>query len=142
MARREEICRHLLADGIDKNKDLPVAPGAGIPQERFARYGISLAYDALVGLGPLAVPALIEALGDTHRHLAGSVILIIGAIRARESVDPLIRLMESDRDLAVYAIWALGEIGDARASTPLVKRLSDSSDIIVRASEEALKKIG
>ena len=101
----------------------------------------SAAYDALISLGTPAVTALVEALDDTHRPLVGSVILILGAIRARESVDPLIRLMESDRDLAGYAIWALGEIGDARASTPLLKRLSDSNSTIHLAAEEALKKI-
>ena len=102
----------------------------------------SEAYDALVRLGDQAVPALLEALGDIHRPLVGSVILILGAIRAPGSADSLIRLMESDEDLAGYAIWALGEIGDARASTPLLKRLSDSRAAIRSAAEDALRKIG
>jgi hypothetical protein len=102
----------------------------------------SEAYDALVRLGNRAVPALLEALGDIHRPLVGSVTLILGAIRAPGSADSLIRLMESDEDLAGYAIWALGEIGDARASTPLLKRLSDSRAAIRIAAEDALRKIG
>jgi hypothetical protein len=102
----------------------------------------SAAYDALVQTSEPALPALVEALGDSHRHLVGSVIFILGAIRARESVDTLVRLMESDQDLAGYAIWALGEIGDERASTPLMKRLSDNNRAIQRAAEEALRKIG
>ncbi|MGB7788478.1 HEAT repeat domain-containing protein [Methanoregula sp.] len=102
----------------------------------------SAAYDALVHTGDPAVPALVEALGDSHRNLVGSVIFILGAIRAPEAVDPLVRLMESDRDLAGYAIWALGEIGDPRASTPLVKRLSDGNNSLQMAAEEALRKIG
>jgi hypothetical protein len=102
----------------------------------------SAAYDALTQTGEPDLPALIEALGDSHRHLVGSVIIILGAIRAHESVDPLVRLMESEEDLAGYAIWALGEIGDGRASTPLVKRLSDRNSAIQRAAEEALRKIG
>jgi HEAT repeat protein len=101
----------------------------------------SEAYDALVRLGNQAVPALIEALGDIHRPLVGSVTLILGAIRAPGSVDSLIRLMESDKDLAGYAVWALGEIRDNRASTPLLKRLSDGNVAIRIAAEEALKKI-
>jgi hypothetical protein len=100
------------------------------------------AYDALVRLGPAAEPALVEALGDSHHHLLGSVILILGAIRAGTAVDPLIRIMESDQDLAGYAIWSLGEIGDRRASTPLMRCLSGSDSTIQHAAEEALKKLG
>jgi HEAT repeats/PBS lyase HEAT-like repeat len=102
----------------------------------------SEAYDALVRLDNQAIPALIEALGDVHRPLVGSIILILGAIRASGSVDLLIRLMGSDKELAGYAIWALGEIGDARASTPLLKCLSDGNADIRLAAEDALKKIG
>jgi HEAT repeat protein len=94
-----------------------------------------------VHAGEPAVPALVEALGDPGRYRAIPVILILGAIRARDSVESLIRLMESEADLAGSAIWALGEIGDARASTPLVKRLSDSSSTIRQAAEEALGKL-
>jgi hypothetical protein len=104
--------------------------------------GREAAYDALVRLGPAAEPALVEALGDSHRHLLGSVILILGAIRAGSAVDPLIRIMESDRDLAGHAIWSLGEIGDRRASTPLMRCLSGSNSTIHQAAEEALKKLG
>jgi hypothetical protein len=102
----------------------------------------SAAYDALVRIGPAAAPALTEALEDSHRYLVGSVILILGAIREKASVDPLIRIMESDRDLAPYAIWSLGEIGDDRASTPLIRCFADNNSTIQQAAEEALKKIG
>jgi HEAT repeats/PBS lyase HEAT-like repeat len=102
----------------------------------------SAAYDALIGLDNEAVPALIAALGDTHKPMVGSVILILGAIRARESVDLLIRLMESDGDLSGYAIWALGEIGDTRASTPVLKHLRNGNAAIRQAAEDALKKLG
>jgi HEAT repeat protein len=88
--------------------------------------------EAAVALGeigdPAAVKPLIEAAKpaatdrdtmDTNRHVADA----LGALRAKEAVDVLTKLLEQSRDgyTQVAAVDALGRIGDPAAVDALVK---------------------
>ena len=98
------------------------------------------AFDALMGLEDQAVPGLTEALGDPHEQVVVPCILLLGASRARAAIDPLLALLESGTGPKGYAVWALGEIGDDRAITPLT-RLLNSDDAKLRSdAERALGK--
>ncbi len=100
------------------------------------------AFDALVALGGPAVPFLIEALTDSHEHVVISSVIALGAIRAREAVGPLITLLDSGGDPALFAAWTLGEIGDDQAVTPLTKLLNSGDARLRTESEQALRKFG
>ncbi len=100
------------------------------------------AFDALVALGGTAVPFLIEALSDSHEHIVTSSVIALGTIRARDAVDPLLALLDSDGEHVMLAVWALGEIGDDRAVTPLTKFLNSSDARFRSESEQALRKFG
>lgn len=98
------------------------------------------AFDALLAMGEPAEPYLLEALGDSHNQVVIPVIIALATISSRGAVDPLIALLDAGGDPAVYAVWALGEIGDGRAITPLAKLLNSSDARLRSGAEEALHK--
>jgi hypothetical protein len=100
------------------------------------------AFDALLDLGEPAVPCLIEALADSHERVIIPAVIALGTIRACGAVDSLIALLDSGEDPAVHAAWALGEIGDDRAITPLTKLLNCNNAALRSGVEEALRKFG
>jgi len=98
------------------------------------------AFDALVVLGEPAVPHLVDALGDSHEQIVIPAIIALGAIRSPAAVDPLISLLDNGGRPARDAAWALGEIRDERATTPLSKRINISDTGLQSAAILALKK--
>lgn len=98
------------------------------------------AFDALVDLGDRAAACLVEALGDSHERVVMSAIIALGAIRARGAAEPLIALLEKGGRPVPCLIWALGEIGDTRAITPLARFLKSSNPQVRSGAELALKK--
>ncbi len=96
----------------------------------------------LVALGKDAVPELINALVD-RESLRRDIAVVMAEI-GEPAVDDLIELVNSTDDEMVMwaAVWALGEIGDARAYEPLMKLLgSEASLFFLRTVQEALEKI-
>jgi HEAT repeat protein len=85
----------------------------------------------------LRSPAALRAQIRVDRYYA---VHLLGKLRDRRAVDTLIPLL--DRDENNYNVaWALGEIGDARAISPLIVALS-SPDTVVRVSAiHALDKL-
>src|SRR6185437_3676274 len=71
--------------------------------------------EALVGLGPQAVPALVEALAKRpeHRKLIADALGLIGDLRAGAPLAPLID--DADANVRVAAAEALGRIGGTAA---------------------------
>jgi HEAT repeat protein len=101
----------------------------------------SAAFDVFTDLGPVAIPSLLEALRGTDEGIIWRAALILGARRSSEAVDDLIALIERDPPIRDAAIWALGEIGSRRASTPLMNLLMHGSGPASRQAADALKKI-
>lgn len=100
------------------------------------------AFDALITAGIRGVPHLIDALRDSHEQVVTSTSLALGALRAKDATEPLIALLEQNRDGIPAVIWALGEIRDSRAITPLTRFLNNRDPQIVAETEAALKKLG
>lgn len=100
------------------------------------------AFDALSELGKNTVPALCEALGDTSDEILWRASLLLGTLRAREAVDPLVHLLDRKGVIRECAIWSLGEIGDENVSTVLLKFIDADDPVIRQEACTALKKIG
>lgn len=98
------------------------------------------AFVALINAGEPAVPALIEALADSHEPVVSRAALALGALRSQDATEPLIALLETDRERIPAIIWALGEIRDSRAITSLTRFLNSSNPQIIKEAETALKK--
>jgi HEAT repeat protein len=100
------------------------------------------AFDALALPATGAASQLLAALEDTHDRIVWRAALILGALHAYEAVDPLITLLGRAGTTGQCAAWALGEIGDGRASPALLNHLSRGDPLVSREAAAALKKIG
>lgn len=98
------------------------------------------AFDALVEAGGCAVPHLIEALEDPHEQIVTGATLALGALQPQDATEALIVLLENGRGNISSILWALGEIRDNRAITPLTKFLNSSDPEIRTNAETALRK--
>jgi len=99
--------------------------------------------EAVVGLGTPAVPALIQALGDSDRNVRRAAAAALGAIGDPHAVPALIKAL-GDRDLYVRraAAGALGAIGDPQAVPALIQALGDSYSDVRRVAAGALGELG
>jgi len=100
------------------------------------------AFDALCAYGKPSVPLVCEALGNRNNEIVWRASLLLGALKAREAVGPLILLLGRGGLIRECAIWSLGEIGDDRASTALLRFLGSDDPVTQRETETALGKIG
>jgi hypothetical protein len=100
------------------------------------------AFDALYGLGEAVIPVLCEALNDTSDEIIWRVSLLLGALKARDAAGQLIPLLGKKGVTLTCVIWSLGEIGDDRASTALLKFIRSDDPAVRLEVETALGKIG
>ncbi|ATB31464.1 HEAT repeat domain-containing protein [Melittangium boletus] len=96
---------------------------------------------ALGGLGDArAIPVLLRLLGSTDPFTRIAAVESLGALRAREAVEPLCQLALDD-EVAPFlnrkAIEALGRIGDARAVPTLVRTLTKERQGLTFYTESA-----
>ncbi|HNX17370.1 MAG TPA: HEAT repeat domain-containing protein [Methanoregula sp.] len=102
----------------------------------------SAAFEALSDPNTGSVLFLIDSLAGSSDGTAWRIALILGNHRAPEAVGALIPLLDHSPIVRDAAIWALGEIGNRKAVTPLMKLLHIPDMDMCRAVEDALKKIG
>jgi len=102
----------------------------------------SAAFDALSDPKTGAGSFLIDALPELPDGIAWRVALILGTLRTPDAVDALIPLLDRAPVVRDAAIWALGETGNRKAVTPLMKLLHHPDTEVCQAVEDALKKIG
>ncbi|MBI3394780.1 MAG: HEAT repeat domain-containing protein, partial [Spirochaetia bacterium] len=64
-----------------------------------------------------SIPLLLEGLETRAAEAAHGAAYALGALKAKEAVDPMMRLLKSSKDLTLkkHIVAALGEIGDKRA---------------------------
>lgn len=118
---------------------------------------------SLVNIGPPAVPMLIERLKKSRGFIQLSVIFILGEIKDKRAVPPLLSRLDealkgewSDEGMtmdlgdlkkqkevlvAVFIIQTLGSIGDEAALETLRRATSDSSKDVRAAAQEAVRQI-
>lgn len=89
---------------------------------------------------PSTVQALLPLLEHPDTNIAQAAVEALGAVRARDAVPGLIRLLHADLWLQFAAVAALGEIGDARAVQPLIESIQN--EMLSEPAVEALGKIG
>ncbi|MDD1703036.1 MAG: HEAT repeat domain-containing protein [Methanoregula sp.] len=102
----------------------------------------SAAFDALCNPATGASAALTAALQETDERIAWRAALILGALKSADVVDSLIPLLDRSPMVRDASIWALGEIKNRKAATPLMKLLSHPDAEVSRAVADSLKKIG
>jgi HEAT repeat protein len=93
-------------------------------------------------MGEIALPVLCEALSNTSDEIIWRTVIVLGELKAGEAVSSLIRLLDRPGIICECAIWSLGEIGDPRATTALLRFLNAKDPVVKREAEAALGKIG
>jgi HEAT repeat protein len=88
---------------------------------------------------PGSAQALLPLLEHSDSNIAQAAIEALGALKAREAVPMLIRLLDADLWLQFAAVAALGEIGDPRAVQPLLQAIPN--DMLSEPAVEALGRI-
>jgi HEAT repeat protein len=90
-----------------------------------------------------AVPALVDALGDTHASVRREAAKSLGFLKDDRAVEPLISaLADSDKNVRHYAAYALGEMKDGRATRALLAALGDPEWCVRDQAAWALREIG
>ncbi len=101
------------------------------------------AVEALAGIGPAAVPTLLDALDWRYEHTADYAALALGRMRERRAVPSLIALLHTPWERTRHhAAQALGGIGDASAVPALREVLADEIGYVRVAAAEALWQLG
>ena len=92
---------------------------------------------------PIGTVALTDALSDLDIDVRIESALALGKIKSKSSVKALIRLLdeEEDADVCSAAASALGEIGEAEASVPLIRQLTHSDRFVKASAARALGKL-
>jgi len=88
---------------------------------------------------PGSAQALLPLLEHGDSNIAQAAIEALGALKAREAVPGLIRLLDADLWLQFAAVAALGEIGDQRAVQPLLDAVPN--DMLSEPAVDALGRI-
>jgi HEAT repeat protein len=100
------------------------------------------AWEAVIGLGQAAEPALIEALGAGERDVAEAAAGALGSVGTAAAVEPLITALRTWPSRRYVAAWALGERGDTRAVPALVAALGDGDPEVCKYAARSLVKLG
>jgi HEAT repeat protein len=88
---------------------------------------------------PGSAQALLPLLEHPDSNIAQAAIEGLGALKAREAIPGLIRLLDADLWLQFAAVAALGEIGDPRAVTPLLDAIPN--EMLSEPAVDALGRI-
>jgi HEAT repeat protein len=103
--------------------------------------------EAFGAAGAPAVPALIQALGDSDSAVRAAAAWALGKLGDPQAVPALIKALGDwgdwwSEDVRAAAAWALGKLGDPQAVPALIQALGDSDSAVRRAAAEALGAIG
>ena len=98
---------------------------------------------ALVKMGPVAIPSLIQLLGDTDAAVRHHAAHTLGKIGHADATDALITVLDDDEETVVMkAVLALGQIGDANALPALVSLLDQECPTIFPTLMNTLQSFG
>jgi len=105
--------------------------------------------NAAMSLGQLnnenAIQSLIAALSDKDAFVRGMIVYSLGLLKAKEALNPLIMILETDPDkeARMAAADSLAQIGDEKAIKHLVKAyVNDMEDSVKSESRDSLNRLG
>jgi len=92
---------------------------------------------------PEAAVALLDSFRSSDSTVREMAALGLGVGEPREALDPLLAAVRSDpaRGVRLMAVWAVGELEQARAVEPLLRVLTDRDPAFRRAAASALGEI-
>ena len=113
-------------------------------REAFAFYAALGDWGSVAGMGPVAVPFLIDALGDPQSDVREAAARTLGRCDDSGAVRPLLRLLARDPEEEVReaAAGALGVLADPGAIPGLRAALTDRSHTVRFAAATALGSLG
>lgn len=98
--------------------------------------------DALGAIGDArAIPELLTLLKDDRKSgVRGRAALALGALKAKDAFDTLVKRATRERDPEALAAmcWALGELGDARALPTLEPLTRHTNEVVKKHAQEAV----
>ena len=105
------------------------------------------AEEAVLAFGPTAVARLIPLVKDASSNYRLSAAWLLGDLRAREAVEPLITILKDGIKndnwwMRLVAATALFKIPDARAIQPLMAVVEDANERVRDQAFQALWRIG
>ena len=101
------------------------------------------AADALTKFGPSIAVEIVDKLSSRNMDVYYWATRILGSLKAECAVEPLIKILkEGDEERSEFAVAALGEIANKRASSSLIGLLDSDSWTIRKTASEALVNIG
>jgi len=91
-----------------------------------------------------AIPVLIDLLDDKQEWVRFNATWSLGTLKATTAMKPLIRMLNLDPNPNVRrgAAEALGRMGDDTVVEHLVACLTDESDMVLEAIDQALQRLG
>lgn len=100
--------------------------------------------NCLSEIGEASIPALLQILNDADGHVQFWGAVTIGSFKNSQTVEPLLEGLEQAQSSAARRgfISALGEIGDLRAVTPIIRFLEDTDSSVRVGAAEALGNLG
>lgn len=102
-----------------------------------------VAGQALLAIGPAAVPSLLELVGSVDAHERAAACELVGLIGGAIDEGPLVSaLSDAAADVRVNAARALGRLGAEDAAARLRELLDDRIPAVRAAAAEALGEIG
>ncbi len=100
------------------------------------------AYTAILGLGSVASPWLVQGLESGDEAVVEASAAALGNLGDRTSVAALLGILQTSGRPRHAAAWALGEIGDPLAIEPLVRSLGEEDASLRKEAVRALVKFG
>lgn len=114
---------------------------------RRASVGGNVTYSAALAFGELAsivdIGPLLDAFEEGDARVRSALTVSFGNLRDRRAFDAMINTLD-DPDIAtqIYAVIALGKIGDIRAVEHLKEKISTENEALRREMLNALELIG
>ena len=111
-----------------------------LPEENMGRQ--NAAVEALIGIGPSAVPSLIQALPRVHKEIRKFITDILGEIGDKTAAPALMEaLNDEDENVKLAAVEALGKLKDRRAVESLIALLRSENHMLGYTAIKALERI-
>lgn len=102
----------------------------------------NFAVDILIHLESKSVPALIDNMHDNDHDVRKFIVDILGIIKEESCLEEMHKLLDdSDQNVQISVVEALGNIGSASSINPLI-RASEKNPTFKATAIEALGKIG